>query len=68
MPHRRQAMELYDLSIDPSEKNNVVADHPETVRLLTEKLTKIVKNGRTTDGAAQPNDIEWWDDLTWISP
>jgi len=35
-------VELYDLSIDPSESNNVAGDHPEVVADLTKKLRKWV--------------------------
>jgi arylsulfatase A len=66
MPHRRLKAELYDLSRDPSEDNNVVAKHPDVVRRLTNKITEIVCNGRTTSGPAQPNDTGYWRDLAWI--
>jgi len=36
-------MELYDLSKDPGEENNVAAQHPETV----EQIEQIMKNART---------------------
>ena len=29
--------ELYDLNADPGEKNNVASDHPDVVRLLTQR-------------------------------
>ncbi len=66
MPHEKQAMELYDLQSDPSEKRNVLASHPGVVRSLTESITAVVMNGRTTEGETQTNDQWWWDDLTWI--
>ena len=36
-------MELYDLSKDPSERNNIAKAHPEVVQ----RITKIMKNART---------------------
>ena len=68
MEHRKQPMELYDLSADPSEDNNLIKMHPDLVRSLTIQLTKIVQNGRSTSGPVQANDRSWWDDLTWITP
>jgi arylsulfatase A-like enzyme len=35
-------LELYDLSTDPAEKNNVAAKHPEVV----EKMNKLIKEAR----------------------
>ena len=66
--HRESKAELYDLESDPSEKNNVLADHPEIVDSLRTKMTAIVKNGRTTDGPPQANDTGYWKDLTWMTP
>jgi len=37
---RDQEIELYDLSIDPSESDNVAGKHPDVVARLSEKLTK----------------------------
>ena len=36
-------LELYDLSNDPKETNNVAADHP----MVVAKLNKLIKNART---------------------
>ncbi len=38
LPKNGQRPELYDLRNDPFEKQNLAAEHPETVRRLTEKL------------------------------
>jgi len=66
MEHARNRRELYDLSADPGERNDVVAQHPGIAARLAEQLTAIVQNGRSTPGAKQPNETGWWDDLAWI--
>ena len=67
LPLGKAKMELYDLSTDPSEINNISAQHPELVDQLKKKATDIVVNGRTTKGSVQRNDTGYWDDLTWIT-
>ena len=51
----------------PSETKNAIGDYPDIVADLTDKITSIVCNGRTTSGENQANDTDYWDDLTWIS-
>jgi arylsulfatase A len=63
---RRQKRELYDLESDPSETTNVIADHKDVEARLVSSISKIIRNGRTTAGAPQPNDTPWWDDLGWM--
>ena len=48
-------VQLYDLSADPAERHNVQAEHPEIADRLTRLLEKYVASGRSTSGAAQPN-------------
>jgi arylsulfatase A len=48
-------VQLYDLSADFAERHNVQAEHPEIVERLTKLMEKFVANGRSTPGAAQPN-------------
>lgn len=68
MPHgRANRIELYDLKADPREEDNLAKQYPERVRRLKARLTDIVLNGRTTEGARQPNDTGYWDHLTWIT-
>jgi arylsulfatase A len=67
MPHRKTKAELYDLSTDPSETKDVIADHPETAAALEKKITAIVCNGRTTPGTNMANDTGHWKDLSWIT-
>lgn len=67
MSHRNLKVELYDLSKDIAETTNVAAKHPQIVTKLTQKLTEIVRNGRTTPGHVQNNDTGYWKDLTWMT-
>ena len=48
-------IQLYDLSQDIGETNNVEAEHPEVVTRLTNLLEKYVADGRSTPGKPQPN-------------
>ena len=45
--------QLYDMSVDPYEKNNVFEKHPEIVREMTELMDNYVKRGRSTPGIEQ---------------
>jgi arylsulfatase A len=67
MPAGKAAAELYDLSKDRMEANNIAADHPGEVARLQTRLSQIIASGRTTDGPAQPNDTGWWPDLHWVT-
>jgi arylsulfatase A-like enzyme len=61
------AFQLYDLSADPGETNNLQAKHPEIVAELKALLTNYIKNGRSTPGAQQQNDgPERWRQLHWM--
>jgi arylsulfatase A len=66
-PSKDKGAELYNLSMDRSEKNNVAGAHPEKVEALTKRITEIVATGRTTPGTAQPNDTPYWEDLHWMT-
>ena len=52
MEDRKNKRELYDLSVDPSEKDNVIAKHVDKANELTKTISAIVQNGRSTDGPA----------------
>jgi arylsulfatase A len=60
--------ELYDLDTDLSETTNVIEQHPEIESRLTDQITNIVDQGRTTPGQPQQNDRPLWDDLVWMKP
>jgi arylsulfatase A-like enzyme len=48
-------VQLYDLSHDIGETNNVEAAHPEIVTRLTQLLEKYIADGRSTPGKPQRN-------------
>ncbi|VGO11769.1 Arylsulfatase [Pontiella desulfatans] len=50
--------QLYDMEADPGETTNLYASHPEVVERLYRQLEADVKRGRSTDGAAQRNDVD----------
>ena len=50
-------MQLYDLSADPAETNNVQVENPAVVKQLTALMEKYVTDGRSTPGKPQTNDV-----------
>ena len=61
------SMQLYNLSKDPAEQQNVVKEYPEKVTQLEALLSKYVVEGRSTPGAPQENDgPERWAQLDWM--
>jgi arylsulfatase A len=50
------AIQLYNLSIDPGESNNLAAENSKKVLELKTLLTHYIRNGRSTPGIAQIND------------
>ncbi|MBL8818334.1 MAG: arylsulfatase [Planctomyces sp.] len=50
--------QLYNLENDPAESSNVIADHPDVVQKLSQTMTTLISNGRSTEGSPQPNDVE----------
>lgn len=59
--------QLYDLEKDVREKVNVINDHPEVVDELKADLVKIVREGRSTQGAPQKNNgVQVWSTISWI--
>lgn len=50
--------ELYDLSADLAERVNKYADEPERVQELKALLQKYKRDGRSTPGVPQTNDVE----------
>ena len=62
----KQKRALFDIESDPSEKQNVIGQHPEVTKQLVAKITKIIRSGRSTKGEPQANDTGWWQNLTWM--
>lgn len=58
--------ELYNLEEDPGESNNLYFEQREVVEQLTQKITKIIIEGRSTPGPAQPYVKGNWPQLTWM--
>jgi arylsulfatase A-like enzyme len=50
--------QLFDMSADPSEENNLYLHKPVLASELLEQLTRGVKGGRSTDGTESENDID----------
>ncbi len=50
-------IQLYHLATDLGETKNLAAEQPERVATLTDVMTKLVNDGRSTPGAIQPNDV-----------
>lgn len=50
-------LQLYNLQNDLGEKNNLVGKHPEKVKDLLALIESYVKQGRSTPGAPQKNDV-----------
>ena len=60
-------IQLYDLSNDPGEKNNLQEDLPEIVEELKELLRQQILEGRSTAGLKQQNDTgTHWKQLWWM--
>ncbi len=57
--------QLYDLTRDPAEQQNVAADHPDIVQRLGGLMRHYIETGRSTPGAAQPP-IATWAELEWM--
>lgn len=62
-------IQLYDLSKDIAETQNVYDKNPAVVKELSDLLTQYLKNGRSTLGENQKNDgPAYWPQLTWLKP
>ncbi len=68
MQYRKLPQELYDLETDPTEANDVRASHNDVAARLQRIITDIVRKGRSSPGAIQENDVDWWSDLAWLKP
>lgn len=60
-------VQLYDLTNDPSETENLWQEHPAVVEELKALLISYIRNGRSRPGAPQQNDgPEHWRQLDWM--
>ena len=59
--------QLYDLSVDPGETNNLFEQQPELVDRLLADLQADVARGRSTTGADAENDIDLQKIVLWKS-
>ncbi len=50
-------VQLYDLSKDPGERNNLQAEFPERVAAMKAELEKLIARGRSTPGPDLANDV-----------
>lgn len=51
-------LQLFDLSIDPGEQNNLIDQHSDRVEELTAIIKRQIEEGRSTPGVRQANDTE----------
>ncbi|WP_019422721.1 sulfatase family protein [Paenibacillus sp. OSY-SE] len=59
--------QLYRLSEDIRERQNLVEQHPEVLQNLKELLTRYIKEGRSTPGTPQPHaGAQRWEQLHWM--
>lgn len=65
-PPGSPSFQLYDLDADIGEKQNVITEYPDIFESMKAHLAKIIRRGRSTPGAIQPNDGETiWDAIRW---
>lgn len=60
--------QLYNLNNDIGEENNLQGEQSELLEQYRNELSKIVLNGRSTEGIVQKNDNETWPELSWMNP
>ncbi len=58
--------QLFDLSQDPVEQNNLISQHFQVAESLKDELSRLIQNGRSTPGPEQPNDgPRVWEQVVW---
>jgi arylsulfatase A len=62
--------QLYDLAADPAEQVNLIAEHPDLVRELSELLASHIRRGRSTAGPECRNEraepTGRWPQVAWM--
>jgi arylsulfatase A-like enzyme len=56
------SLQLYDVVADPAEEHNLAATETEVVAQLTQLMERYIREGRSTRGAVQTNDVA---DIKW---
>ena len=57
-PVMKTPVQLYNLDEDLGETTNLAAMHPDRVKSMQDTMEKLIRNGRSTSGAPQKNDIK----------
>lgn len=66
-PEGAPAIQLYDLTKDIGEQDNIQDAHGDVIEQLTALMTQYVKTGRSTPGAPQSNTgPKYWPQLNWM--
>jgi arylsulfatase A-like enzyme len=55
---KEPGVRLHDLATDPGETRNLASAQPERVAEMQALLEQLIRNGRSTPGAGQKNDVE----------
>jgi arylsulfatase A len=59
--------QLFNLAVDPAEKNNVASSHAEIVQRLGRLMKRYVDTGRSTAGERQANaSVKRWPEVDWM--
>jgi len=58
VPEGSPPAQLYNLEKDPGETTNLYESQPERVERLLKQLASDIQRGRSTDGAAEKNDVD----------
>ncbi|GAF02012.1 sulfatase-like hydrolase/transferase [Saccharicrinis fermentans] len=58
--------ELYDIENDPGETTNLYFQYPDVVKKLKQRITEIIKEGRSTEGEPQQFVKENWSQINWV--
>lgn len=59
--------QLYNLSADPGEKNNLAAQHPEVLQRLGQRMRGYIERGRSMPGPAAVNAPGPWPQTAWMN-
>ncbi len=57
--------QLYDLAVDPGEKNNQYGNQPELENDLKSLMVSLIENGRSTPGEKQSNESNGFGNKEW---